>query len=161
MDEVDEANANRVLRIRGADIYVAASEGTPPKLSAPRPRVAVSGADAGSGITLLKDLLEGAPVDPWLSTQRAAVCVACPHNNKGDWTRIFTVPAAHTIRLMLEARSGMNLATPHDPNLVLCELCECPLRLKVHVSREVVQKHTSAELMEKLPAHCWIKLERK
>lgn len=160
MDEVDDANAQRVLAIRGADIYVVSTEGSPPKLSAPRPRAVGGGANSLlSGIELLKDMLEDDPVAPAVSNTRAAVCVACPQNGRGDWKRYFTVPAAQKIASMLEARTGMKLATPLDDKLGICEACSCPLKLKVHFSDEVVAKNTSREVLDKTPDFCWMKLK--
>lgn len=158
MDEVDEANARRVMSIRGADIYVSSTEGSPPKQPAPRP---AGGAGGGvnplSGLKLLKDLLEGDPVDGEMANARASVCVTCPKNVKGDWKKFFTVPAAESIRLMIEARSGLKLSTFHDEELHICEPCSCPLKLKVHAKLETVLKHTAAEIMDQLPEFCWIK----
>lgn len=159
MDEVDEANARRMLSIRGADIYVTSTDGSSPKLPAPRPPVVGGGANPVSGITLLKDLLEGDPVHSEVSNRRAFTCTNCPQNGKGDWKRYFTIPVANAIKLAVEARTGMKLSTFHDESLGICEACTCPLKIKVHTRLDTVLKHTTEEVMEKLPEFCWIKSE--
>lgn len=158
MAEVDEANARRVMSIRGADIYVMSTDGSPPKQSAPRPPVVGVGAKE-DGNMLLTDLLGGDPVDAALANHRAAVCASCPMNAQGDWKRFFTVPAARTISAMLGAKVGRNLSTELDDKLGICEPCSCPLSMKVHIALPVVLKHTTSEVMDKLPSHCWIKQE--
>lgn len=159
MDEVDEANARRVMSIRGADIYVASSEGSPPKQSAPRPAAVVGANPLTEGLRLLKDLLEGEPVNGELANTRASICATCPKNVKGDWKTFFTVPAAQSIRLMIEARSGLKLSTFHDEQLHICGPCSCPLVLKVHTNISTVLQHTTPEVEEQLPSFCWIKTE--
>lgn len=156
-DEVDTENAKRCLQIPGASHFVAEGGGVP-KYQAPRPSVVAVGSGA-SGLKLLKDLLEGDPVDPELANARAAVCVDCPQNGKGDWRRYFTVPASETIRHMLEARTGMKLSTFHDEKLNICEACTCPLKFKVHTNLQVILKHTDGDTMKQLPDTCWIKSE--
>ncbi len=103
-------------------------------------------------------------VPPELSTHRAIICAQCPKNEKGDWTRWFTVPAAEMIKRQVERLTQRQLSTPRDDDLHLCTACHCPLKVKVHVPIAWIKKRFGPEVMAKLKEgkDCWIlsELER-
>ncbi len=111
-----------------------------------------------AGIGLLLDWLGegGQPVADALANSRAAVCAGCPKNQPGDWMARFTKPIAEKIRTQLEIRNELQLKTPSDGKLGICDACDCPLRLKVHTPMAYIAKHTSEETKTRLDPRCWI-----
>jgi len=99
------------------------------------------------------------PVVKTVAEQRAMICAVCPENDKGDWTRYFTEPAALGIRKIFGFVNDSNLITTRDKELGICKVCQCPLRLKVWPELEFIRAHTDAETMAALPYACWIKSE--
>lgn len=93
-----------------------------------------------------------------LSTARAAVCVECPKNDKGDWTQWFTVPAAELIKRRIAKAQARNLSTIHDEKLQLCSACACPLRLKVHVPMKWIALRLTDTQKARLAEapRCWV-----
>jgi hypothetical protein len=116
-----------------------------------------------TGAAILRDWLGagGTPVAPKLANQRAAVCATCPMNDKGDWTRFFTVPAAEQIKTQIELRNTLQMNTPFDAQLQVCSACLCPLKLKVHTPLEHIEAHLKPVDREKLDKPCWILSESK
>lgn len=115
-----------------------------------------------TGTKTLADWLghSGIPVPQAQAEQRAAICADCPVNQKGDWTALFTKPAANLIRRQLEERKQLNLSTPHDDKLGVCMACGCPLRLKAHVPLRYILEHQPADVEAKLDPRCWIQKEK-
>lgn len=111
-----------------------------------------------AGIGVLLDWLGdgGIPVEPALANRRAAICSACPKNGKGDFTSYFTKPIAEKIRLQLEMRNEMQLLTPHDSRLGVCEACLCPLKLKTHAPLTYALKHLEEDVRKELDKNCWM-----
>jgi len=161
--EVDYANALRMLSIRGGESYVTEDAGAAPDPKRLASRSAFQNVVGGvkkiaSGKAILTEWLGegGVPVRGELANQRAATCAACPKNKAGDWTSFFTAPAADMIRRKLELRHDLNLSTPDDDKLVVCDACLCPLKLKVHTPLKHILNHTSAEVRAELDPGCWV-----
>ncbi len=114
---------------------------------------------AGSGaiVEFIANRQEAVPDD--LATARAVVCSGCPLNTKGNWLSRFTVPVANAIRIRLQDRSAMNLSTPHDALLGVCEACECPLPLMIHFPIETKLRHLTARAHTALDPRCWVLAE--
>ena len=164
---VDSYNAT-VCEMNGWTQYILEGGGgsDPPKTVPPNRKLAsVAGAvrKAGSGAAVLLEWEKSGlpPVAPEVAASRAAVCAACPKNGSARLTDWFTVPLSEYIRKQLGRLNEMKLATPSDDKLGTCEVCLCPLPLKVWCPSELVQKHLSAEVKAGLPAHCWIVNEAK
>lgn len=116
-----------------------------------------------TGVRTISDFIaSGAPtVDQKLAEQRAAICAACPHNGKGDFTSWFTAPAAGAIKRQIEAMQERKITTSQDDKLGTCDICYCAMRVKVHFPIEFIAAHTSGEVMDefrKVP-HCWVHKE--
>lgn len=92
---------------------------------------------------------------------RASVCVGCNQNGKGDWRNFFTEPAAMLLARQLSAKNSMKLETTKDNELGVCEVCACPLALKVWSPLEYALRKMSDETKAKLPEWCWMKTEAK
>lgn len=90
---------------------------------------------------------------------RAAVCCACPMNERGDWTRFFTIPVSEAIRHEMSKRREWNLSTSKDGELHVCTACSCPLPLMVHVPLEIKLKAMNQQTRDALHKDCWIRKE--
>jgi hypothetical protein len=166
-NEIEEQNALRVSKIPQSEIYlVEGSVGSPqagfPVAHRNAPQsVAAKSRNIVAGIGVLTDWLgSGAePVTHQKAEERASKCVSCPGNDKGDWTRFFTQPAADLIRKQVEVARDMSLSTRFDKQLNVCSVCLCPLKTKVFVPIEHIKAHTTPEVLEKLKAtnsDCWL-----
>lgn len=154
-DEVDAYNA-KICEAHGWTNFI--DEGAP--LSNPRrPRSLSEGAAvAAAGAKAMLDLFGpgGKPVDSATAEARASVCVRCPLNQQGDWTRFFTVPAADIVRTQLSIAHDLALTTGHDAALGVCDACGCPLKLKVWPSLPHILAHLSPDDARALDPNCWI-----
>ncbi len=114
------------------------------------------------GKTLVKWLSSAAEAVPQpLANHRAAVCAACPLNEKGDYASFFTIPVANAIRAAVEKRREMKLSTPFDAELTVCGACSCPLKLKVHMPIKTIMEDMPRESFDSLAPQCWIRAEAK
>lgn len=135
-----------------------------PKTSAPRPlpqavRAAVAAVGrTAEGVALLIDWLgSGAEtVAPALSAKRAAICADCPQNGQGEFTRWYTQPVADRLKAMIEARKDLKLETPSDDKLGVCNVCQCPMKLKAHTPLAVILEKTKPATLAEFPNWCWI-----
>lgn len=97
-----------------------------------------------------------------VSASRASTCAhlnngkPCPRNTPGDWTAFFTTPASEAIKRELEKRRDMQLETPFDDELHVCDACLCPLKLKVHVPIDRIWSKLLPESKAALAPGCWI-----
>jgi hypothetical protein len=166
-NEVDAGLAQIAFTNGWSDFYVSSAEersGNAPSPIPPHPQkksLRSSIANIADGGEILVKWLnsedEAVPIE--LAEARAAVCVGCPLNDKGDWLSFFTVPLAGAFRRELERRKGMNLSTTHDANLHVCGACRCVLQLKVHVPFELFWPSMDDESKLALWEHCWIRKE--
>jgi hypothetical protein len=166
-DRVDEFNAAVCVQMGANDYVITAEGGAVPSVPFPvapalahnpnkSPFARLQNVVEGSE-SLVDWIKEGAQAVPGeLSNQRAATCTRCPKNDKGDWTRLFTVPVANSIRHELNRRRDMQLSTPYDDMLNVCDACLCPLKLMVHVPLETKLRHLPVEVKKDLWSECWI-----
>lgn len=113
-----------------------------------------------SGTKTLNEWIDsGEPaVDSVISARRAAVCAVCPKNGKGDFTTWFTKPAAAAIARQIEKLQDRKLSTPSDGIINICEVCLCPMKLKVHTPMKFIKAHMINSVYDDLPRSpkCWI-----
>lgn len=161
-NEVEFANASRVARIPGADIYLQQGDLPPPK-TPPPPGLIQRGLRLAAGGRTLVEWLKSREdaVPPELANTRAAICAKCPKNEPGDWAARFTEPVSAAIRKELEKRRGWELKTDHDEELRVCSACLCPLPLKVHVPIDFILKRIPEDSKAALVPECWILKEGK
>lgn len=161
---IDQQNALRVMGIPGAENYVN-QKGGPANLETKKatllkPLIAVGEKirQLAAGAVLLDEWGdEGFPtVLAEESAGRAATCAVCPQNGFGDLTRWFTVFASEKIRRKIEAAQKLELKTPFDDKLGICEACLCPLKLKVHAPLANIKKHQTPKSLAALDKNCWI-----
>jgi hypothetical protein len=96
------------------------------------------------------------PVAQDVAEKRAAVCVACPLNVKGNWLQKLEASAADKVRSLMEVRNDLKLRTSQDANLGSCAACDCALQLKTWQPMDLIQKNTSDEVRSRLDKACWI-----
>ena len=159
--------------IRRPDLYqrgfggsVAANRFPPPQAT-PRSTGAVT-----QGIAMIKKLAAGAAtllewesenlphVEQSVANARAAICAVCPKNRpEKNLTDYFTVPLAEMIKKKMERLADLDLKTPHDEKLKVCEACWCPMRTKVWMPDTMVLKRMSPEVRAELNQEnprCWV-----
>lgn len=154
--------------------YTRARRGLPlmndllPKPTPPAQAPSMSGAVLGA-VAAVKKIAAGAgllleweesglpPADQATSDSRALLCSDCPKNEQGkSLTEIFTVPMANLIQRRYERLEQLELKTPHDEKLKVCQACLCPLRLKVHAPMELILKRLKPDQRAELDPRCWI-----
>lgn len=183
-DEVDAFNAKLAQKMGWTDYITESAGGAPrtffhPSPGLPRPPIQRTLAPAKDPNVLsavgekIKKIWSGVKtIDQWLdsgisgvesslSESRAAVCAACPKNTKGDFTSWFTAPAAAAIKRQIEKAQSKKFTTPHDEKLNVCDICLCPMKLKVHTPINFIQENMSPEVLAELKAvpNCWIPKE--
>ena len=114
-----------------------------------------------AGIKTLNDFLDSGepPVASELAEARASVCVLCPKNGQGDFTRWFVKPVALAIKLQLEKLQERKISTSKDAQLNLCEICLCTLKLKTQTPMKYIKPQMPDGMLNELRAaneHCWI-----
>lgn len=173
-DEVEQFNVNLCLKHGWVNYLEGMESGgsSLPKTRPPSPAnvesVAVAAGASSkiwSGIKTLNEWIQagGHPVEAAISERRADVCVACPKNVTGNFTDWFTRPAAGAIKKQIEQLAERKLSTPHDAKLNVCEVCLCPMKLKVHAPIEFIKAHMIDSVLadlQKVPG-CWIPVELK
>jgi hypothetical protein len=165
-NEVNSVNATRVAALPGAESYVMADP-APSFHQAPAPNLShrlVAAVKAVSvGAETITDFMDSgeSPVSQELAEKRAAVCVSCPLNERGDLSRFFTIPAAERIRKQIEVKEKRGLKTSKDALLNICSACLCPLRLKTWFPLPFIVKHMSEDIKAQLHPSCWILEEAK
>lgn len=174
--EVDEFNAARMLAA-GHDHFVVDGVGTSFRSSTSflRPqrlqRVVAAAAEnlkkATIGVKVVLAWLgeDCRPVEKLKSESRASVCVDCPSN---DPEPSYISRMGDFLRERLEAAKEMELSTSVDDNLHRCNICDCPLKTKVHVPLKHIKQETDATIYKQLEAvrtktglPCWIVSELK
>jgi len=63
----------------------------------------------------------------------------------------------------MEKLEERKLTTTSDDKIQICEVCTCPLRLKVHTPLKFINAHLDDDVLRDLErVHgCWIPAERK
>lgn len=107
-----------------------------------------------TGIRMLAGWLKsGEYASPDEAEKRAAVCVMCDRNVDVDCAQCQVTAIAMKILKVVGQRK-----TLVDDRLKHCAECGCSNRIKVWVPMTVIKEKTPVEAMERLPAHCWMKL---
>jgi hypothetical protein len=171
--ELDEFNARICLSMGWNDYVASTGEGPPPPKPMPQlqQEAELISAAAGrakkiwSGVKTLNEWIDSGepPVESSRSEIRASVCAVCPKNTKGDFTTWFTKPAALAIQKQVERLSDRKLSTSRDDALNVCDVCLCPLKLKVHTPLKYIKSHMAESVfldLEKVPG-CWVVAEVK
>ncbi len=158
MDEVDVFNAMICEKMGWTD-YITADGGQPSPSPFHRSNQWMRRSEslAAGAKTLVDWISSGAEaVSSEKSSARAAICVGCPKNVRGDLTSFFTRPAAEAIRAAISSKNEMKLSTPDDENLSICDACGCVLKLKVHLPLERIKSNMDDATKAELDPRCWV-----
>lgn len=156
-DEVDAYNAQRMVEL-GHTKYLMGERGERAPKSLPLNRLTSRAGNVAAGSEVLVEwLASGAEAVPAnRSGQRAETCISCPANQTGDLMSFFTRPVSEAIRMALNLKRDWQLKTEVDDQLGVCEICDCPLKLKVHLPIEKIKDRIPDSVRSRLPANCWI-----
>jgi hypothetical protein len=167
-DEVDRFNA-KVCQAHGWDNFI--TQPTAPTIPKVKPlnqpailqslkeNAAAAKALVAGAKTLIGWLDSGsAPVETQEATRRASICLECSHNNQNALGHWFTTPASELIRRQVQKMAERSITTIHDEKLNLCDVCLCPLRLKVHTPLDYILKEIPADILTRLKSvpKCWV-----
>lgn len=97
------------------------------------------------------------PMDAKTANARALICAACEFNQEPTGLQAAYEKVADGLKLLMNAKEDMKLATNYDDRLKTCQQCDCALKLKVWAPMEHVKNHTSAKVLATLPNFCWIR----
>lgn len=162
-NEVDEYNA-KICESHHWDQYIVRDGGPviPPSRARSNSSLSQSVGHVAAGVSITMEMFgkEGPIRDRDLALRRAQVCVGCPNNDKGDWTRFFTVPTQAVIRKGLGIIKDLDLTTAVDDQLQVCTVCGCPLKGKVYARLSHILKFMPKADLAKLPDFCWIVREK-
>ena len=104
----------------------------------------------------------GKPVHPDQSQKRANICLKCPQNNtKLSIGEVFKGKVADTVRRQIELKNELRLRVDGEKSLGICDICQCVLRLKVHVPFQFVDESTDDDTVMLFPQECWYVQELK
>lgn len=103
----------------------------------------------------------GLPVEPIHSQSRANVCVTCPKNVEKPLQEIFSAPFALEVKNQIEYKNHLEISVFGENSLHICDVCDCVLKLKVHVPIKFVAQNTTQEVLDAMPDFCWVKQEIK
>jgi len=118
---------------------------------------------AGAGKRVLVDWLGGGavPVPIDIAQRRADVCLDCRHNRNGHSFLRLTSEIVRSIAEQMQAKTDMKLRVEGESGLHSCEICSCPLPLKIHVPLATILEHTDQETLKEFPPWCFIVTEQQ
>lgn len=165
-DWVDTYNATVCAKM-GWEAYIQNSAGGSfPKSQAPAQNLSSLAAAAAAARklvagakTLIAWLDSGdPPVARDEANRRASICAACPHNSDQALGHWFTTPASELIKRQVQKLAERAISTVHDEKLNLCDICLCPLKLKVHTPIGYILNEIPKETLAQLKAvpGCWV-----
>lgn len=162
-DEVADYNAQICVAHGWTDFIVsdAPIERPPPSPDGPQGLGAHFAANikrTGSGMMLMKDWLGAGlkPVEKELAEKRASICVVCPLNQPSNLMQRMDAVVARKIKTLMEIKNDLDLKTSFDSQLKTCSACDCLNELKIWTPLDLILKNTSADVMGKLDAKCWV-----
>lgn len=94
-------------------------------------------------------------VDKDVATARALICEGCPKNKMVGWKLQFG-DYAQTITGLRSWLLHKGKVTKSDKMLGVCEVCNCPMKVKVWVPIDIIRNHMDGDTMKELPERCWI-----
>ena len=96
------------------------------------------------------------PVSQEAAQSRANICLECEHNQP----RVGMVESvAVAIKEQVDLKNALDLTVSGELALKTCNVCDCPLRLKVWIPLSYQTKYMKADELRNFPAHCWLRTE--
>ena len=96
-----------------------------------------------------------ATVDNDVAEKRAETCAPCPNNKMVGWQLTFGRYAQVIMGIRAWLRHKGKI-TKLDGQLGVCDVCSCPMRVKVWVPIDVIRNNMDADTVKKLHPKCWI-----
>jgi len=87
------------------------------------------------------------------SERRAVICSTCQFNQPVEGCAACAMNKLHKLAELIVGSDKFN----GDHYLKACQKCGCDLKSKARLPLELLQKHTSPEVMDSLPDYCWLK----
>jgi len=104
---------------------------------------------------MLESIFTGSPrASASEASRRGEICSNCPDNI--EVTGTCTGCSAGAVQRMLEKVCGKE-STEYDDKLHSCRHCGCLNKAQIWFPLGLLQRHTSVEVDEALPSHCWKK----
>lgn len=124
-------------------------------------QVARSAANLEAGAVILTEWLGkgGQAVSSQTSNGRSKVCETCPHNHARKGLSSWTGAVADRIKDFVAQKNRLNLHVDNESQIGACDICDCPLALKVWMPIQHIASHTSPKRLSEFPPHCWIPKE--
>lgn len=124
-------------------------------------QVAHSVANLKSGASAITEWLGsgGNPVSPQTANTRSQICETCPHNHSRKALSSWTGILADRIKDYVAQKNRLSLHVDNEDRIGACEICDCPLALKVFVPIQHIASHTNPAKLAEFPAYCWIPKE--
>lgn len=169
--EVDEFNAARMAANPRWQHFIEDGGGggagfwKPQRLQRSAAAVVASVKKTAAGVGVLRDWLGDGlrPVQLSLAEARGARCIECPQNGEPNWLESVSAHIADEVKVKMEIRNDLKLATSHDDALNVCKVCTCSLPLKVWTPIKHIAKETLPEVLKELAVvrtksgnMCWV-----
>ena len=165
--QLDDYTTLRLEKIPGGNNWLVPNASAPPPESFQRhlphrPAVGAAGVadyakDVVAGIGLWTEWFGSKPVDKKTAEKRAAICVDCPKNVRGNWMQKFSEAAGTELLSIMGSMKKQKMQTKHDDSLGVCGVCNCPMKAKVWSPMDLIQKHMRDEHRPELWEKCWIR----
>lgn len=168
-NELDKQTCHSLAKRGLADQYC--TEGTQSFLQSPAPRQQWLGKSLERSAAVVRNMAAGVktivdwvgdelrPVESGVAERRASICAECKLNRAVSIGDFFAKEASDLIHAQMEAKANMQLSTPSDEKLGVCEACDCPLKLKVWAPITHIKRHMKPGTISKLDRACWITKE--
>jgi hypothetical protein len=102
---------------------------------------------AGVGVNAVRQIPEASFVSLDEAEERAKICAECPFNSQGTCT------SCNGLKAFVKRLLGTQPETTRDKVLGTCDQCGCLLQVKVHISKDILQRTGSYNY----PAACWMR----
>jgi hypothetical protein len=159
---IADIEAATCLRLHDDPNYCAPAQKKTVRAAVAHPSSSVRAAVASGKRVLVDWLGSGAkPVAIAIAQRRADTCLKCEKNKEGHRFLRLTAEVARVIAEQMQAKGALKLRVAGEEGLHACEVCACPLPLKIHVPLATILKHTDDETLAAFPPHCWITTERQ
>lgn len=113
---------------------------------------------SGAGILMAWNESSEPNVTTEVALKRATTCAACPQNNVAKLTEWLTVPVAASLKQRTARINTLNLSTPLDGKLGLCESLFAPTASLAHVPDAVLKAKVKPATMETVDSKCWLRI---
>lgn len=163
--ELDAYTSARLQGVKGGEQWLVVGAPNAPFAEA-RQRVVAAAAgvnkyvrNTSAGIGLYLSWIGGRPVKREQAIARGEVCLGCPKHVDGNIGQRFNQEAAKEIMAIFGVLKDLQMTTPLDDRLKICDACDCPMKAKVWPDLKTIKKHLRPDAEAALWENCWIRKE--